>query len=349
MDYFSWLGAEEDLSNEALTIRAQALPPNDRDRLLWDVFFPRRDVPSTTLRQITTIDFRPVADRREWNTRGRLIPTRFPSMAEIEMIPIESYYKLEEWEIQKLMEPIQGNEDLFRRMIRARIPQRTDGLVFANRRRIEVDAMRSWANGSIVVMNPQLGGTQTVSFGFDASRYQTAATAWSDGAVNAYNEFIAWVEDGIDATGGAAGVVMRRATFEAIRADAPQGVLALELTRAEVERRVQDSLGIDFQFVINENRVDVFTDGGIATARENVWPAEKVALIPPGTAVGVTAFAPVGRAYNLANQSGGEINVNDTVIFREASNGGREFTAEAQTNAASIPDEQLMWVMDAGV
>lgn len=348
MNYFSWLGAEEDLSNETLTIRAQSLPPNDRDRLLWDIFFPRREVPSTTLSAISTIDFRPAADRREWNVRGRLIPIKSPTLSNLEMIPIESYFKIEEWELQKLMEPIQGNEDLFRRIIGARIPDRIDSLVFANRRRMEFDAMQAWYAGTITVMNPQLGGTATVSYGFDATRYQTAATDWDNVAVNAYDEFVSWVEDGIDAIGGgAAGAVMSRRMFRAIQADAPKGVLNVELTRQEVQRRVADALGIDFQFYIVENRLDKFTDGGITTSRDRVWHEHKVALVPQGMAVGAMAFAPVARAYRMAGESGGEINVNDTVIFREASNGGREFTAEAQTNAFPIPEEQMLWVIDA--
>lgn len=349
MDYFSWLGAEEDLSNEALTVRAQTLPPNDRDRLTFDLYFPFLPVDSTTLSSITTIDFRPVADRREWNTRGRQIPKRTPGTASLEMIPIESWFKIEEYELQKLMEPIMGDQALFRRLILARIPDRVDSLVFANRRRMEIDASNAWANGTIVVMNPTLGTTQTVSYGFDAGRYQTAGTAWSDGGVNAYDEFIAWVEDGIDAIGGAVGARMRRATFQAIQADAPMGALGLRLTREEVQRRVSDDLGIDFQFVIDENRLDVFTDGGIVTTRANVWPAEKIALIPQGVAVGNTARAPVARAYQMAQQTGGEIDVRGTAVFREASNGGREFTCEAQDNAFPVPNGELIWVIDAGV
>ena len=170
MDYFSWLGAVEDVSSEALTVRAQNLPQNDRDRLVMDVFFPTQGVASIRLRTITTIDFRPVSDRREWNTRGRKIPTRTPKMDELEMIPIESTFDLNEYELQRLLEPIDGNEALFRNIIQRSIPQRVDALVNANRRRFEMDAAQAWYSGTLTVMNPQLGTTQTVSLNFDSSR-----------------------------------------------------------------------------------------------------------------------------------------------------------------------------------
>jgi hypothetical protein len=350
MDYFSWLGAEEDLTSEALTVRAQNLPANNRDRLVMDIFFDPTPVNSIRLRSITGIDFRPASDRREWNTRGRLIPTKLPSTAEIEMIPIESYFKIEEYELQLMMEPIEGNEDIFRRMLRRRIPDRVDDLVFANRRRFELDAAQAWATKTMTVMNPQLGHTQTVDFGFAAERYQTAATAWDDPGVNAFDEFIAWAREGARAMrGGMAGAVMRDISWRQIVKDAPQGLLGLELTDQETVRRIEDRLGVGFNPVIIENRMDPFNDAGLATTRTNVWPEEKIALFPVGMTVGSDARAPVARAFRMAQQSGGEINVNGTAVFRSAPNDGRMFHAEAQDNRFPLPDEEQMWVMDAGV
>jgi hypothetical protein len=341
---------EADLSSAALTVRAQNLPENDRDRLVMPIFFPPRNVPSIRLRSITNIDFRPVSDRREWNTRGRKIPTKFPTTAEIEMIPIESTFTIDEYELQIMLEPIQGNEALFRDIVRNTIPDRVDRGVFANRRRFEMDAAQSWATQTITVMNPNLGHTQTVSFGFDTARYQTAGTAWNDAGLNAYDEFIAWVQDGADAIrGGVAGAIMRRATWKEIAKDAPMGLLNVPLTEQEAMRRIEDALGIAFQIVILENRFDEFTDAGLDTTRTNVWPAEKVALIPSGMAVGTGARAPVARAYPLARESGGRISANGTAVFSETNNGGREYVAEMQDNWFPLPDEELMWVIDAGV
>lgn len=352
MTSLAWIGAEDalDLSSAALTVRAQNLPENDRDRLVMPIFFPSQNVRSIKLQSITGIDFRPVSDRREWNLRGRKIPTKFPTTASLEMIPIESTFSIDEYELQLLLEPIDGNEQLLRNIIRRNIPDRADALVFANRRRFEMDAAQAWATQTMTVMNPNLGHTQTVSFNFDTARYQTAGTAWNNGAVNAFNEFVAWVQDGADAVrGNVSGAIMRRATWKEIVKDAPMGLLGVPLTEAEVMRRIEDALGIAFRIVILENRFDEFIDAGLETSRENVWPAEKVALIPSGTAVGTGARAPIARAYSLARESGGRISANGTAIFSETNNGGREYVCEAQDNWFPLPDEELMWVIDAGV
>lgn len=350
MNYFEWYAQEAELTSEALTVRAQALPPNDRDNLLHDVFFPRQDVDSTTLSQITTVDFRPASDRREWNVRGRYIPMKTPDLASLEMIPVEDYFKIEEYELQKLYERTLGNEALFRQLVGTSIPTRTDNLVNANRRRLEFDAFEAWAKGTITVMNPQLGGTATVSYGFDAARYQTAATAWNDAGVNAYEEFMAWIEDGIDAIGGPViGAVMKRATYRAIQEDAPSET-GLMLTRGQFEEQLSADLGFAFRFYIIEHRLDKFNDGGLAHTRTDVWPDEYVALVPAGVAVGNMAYAPIYRTNRLAANAGiDQIDVRGMSVFTEVSNGGRELTVECQVNAFPIPDEQRIWVIDAGV
>lgn len=350
MDYFSWLAQEDLLSSEALTVRAQALPPDDRDQLVHDIFFPRQNVPSVKLAAIEDIDFRPISDRREWNTRGRHLHSITPRQSELEMIPIEDYFKLEEREQQELVERTFGNEAQIRQIVRSSIPARIDALVQANRRRMEYDALRAWATGSIVAMNPQTGVNQTVSYGFDTARFQTAGTAWNNGAVNAYNEFLAWLEDGIDAVGSAVGAIMRRATFSAIQTDAPQGLDAIPLTRAQVQDRISQDLGIPFTFYLLEHRADKYSDGGLTTTRVNYWPAEQVAMVPAGAVVGSMAFAPQVRAFQLANVArDAQIDVNGMAVYREIGGNGREATWECQVNAFPVPLETRMWVIDAGV
>src|SRR6478752_6471360 len=136
---FAWIEQDRELSAAALTVRAQAISPNDTGRLLWDAFMPRRDVNSVRLRSISQIDFRPVSDRREWGARGRLIPLRTPNIDELEMVPIEAYFTLGEREIQELEERTNGNQTIFREIVGVDIPSRIDGLAQANYRRIEVD------------------------------------------------------------------------------------------------------------------------------------------------------------------------------------------------------------------
>ena len=351
MEYFGWLEQEAELTDAALTVRVQALPPNDTGRLFWDVFFTQKSVDSVVLHDINgTIDFRPVADRREWNARGRLVSIQTTDLSEIEMVPIESYFKVGEREMQRLMERVLDNQALFQRIIRDSIPDRTDSLAVANLRRMEIDAFGAWAKGSIAAMNPTDGTVVTVSYGFDASRYTTAGTAWNNGAVNAYDEFIAWVESGIDATGGTIGAIMRRATFVEIQKDAPQGINAMTLTRQQLADRISQDLGIDFRFFIFEQRLDKYDDGGLTTTRTNVWPAQKVALIPVGTAVGEMQFAPVGRAFSLARVNpDAQIDVRGQVVFKEVAGNGRELTVECQVNAFPVPLEANLWVIDAGV
>ena len=79
----------EELSPAALTVTAQTISPNDQGRLRWDVFFPRQDVDSVDLHEVTTLDFRPVSDRREWNSPGRLIPDKTPDLRDISIVPVE--------------------------------------------------------------------------------------------------------------------------------------------------------------------------------------------------------------------------------------------------------------------
>lgn len=351
MNYFSWLAQEAELSNAALTVLAQAVSPNDQDQLVWDVFFPRRNVDSLEINTISDVSFRPTADRREWNTRGRLIPLVTPETAKIEMLPIESYFKIEEQEINKLLTRVMNDQALFRRLIGADIPSRVRSLTEANYRRIEVDAMTAWALGQVTVKDPQTGDTTVVGFDFDAARYQTAGTAWSDAGVNAYDEFLAWLQDAQDAMGAMpSAAVMRLATYRAIQADAPQGADAIMLTRSQLVQRVQDDIGSAFNFLINERHVDVFTDGGIVSTPVKVWPAEVIAAVPQGDRVGETAFAPVVRAYEAAAQAPkAGVDVNGMTAYTEVGNGGRELTVECQVNALSIPNEQKVFVIDVGV
>jgi hypothetical protein len=348
---FSWMAQVAALSPAALTVQAQTLSPNDNGRLLWDIFFPRVDVDSVRLSEVNTIDDRPAADRREWNARGRLIPVLTPAQRKLEMVPIEAYDKIDELEMQYLMEGTFGaNQAIIEQVIGVRLPARTDRLAMADYRRLELDAMSAWATGTIIQRNPQ-NATQTftVSFGFDAARLATASPTWA-AAPSAYDAFIQWFEDGIDASGPGEGAMMRLATYKEILADSPDLPGGVKMTRSQLTDRVQQDLGSPFQFFINENSIDVFTDGGTAVTRTKVWPAEQVAFIPAGRAVGRTAFAPVVRAMELSQQvPEASIDVRGVTVYHDADNGGRELEIDAQLNALPLPAEHLVWVVDAGV
>lgn len=352
MPNLSWIEQERRLTGQALTVRAQTISPNDRGALLYDAFFPRRDVDSVVVRNISDIDFRPVADRREWNTRGRAIPIRTPSVSELEMMPVESYFTLAEREIQELMERTLGNEQMFRDIIKASIPARVDALALANYRRIEVDAMTAWALGTITVRNPQHGDAVTVSLGFNAARYETAGTAYNL-TTNAYNDFMAFLRRATDMVGPLSGVMLRQATLNEIVADAPNvevSVTGITPSLRAVEARIQDERGSAFRFYVNENTADIFGTASQDVVRTKIWPTGRIAVIPAGEQVGVTAFAPVARAFELAAAApDANIDVRGMTAYVETANGGRMMTTECQANALSLPNEQRVFVTNAGV
>jgi hypothetical protein len=351
MAFFSWIEAERQLSSAALTVRAQTVSPNDEGRLFWDLYFPRENTDSVRLSTISTVDFRPVGDRREWNATGRLIGFISPSTAEFEMVPIETYFNVDEAELQHLMETVAGNASLLQGLIGVQIPDRVDRLVAANYRRIEVDAMTAWSLGQITARNPTTGATVTTSLGFDATRYKTGGVtagyaAWTN--VNAYGELIRFLTDSVDLMGGYDGVVLRQSSYNLVQASAPRPAAFpnYAITRAQLLDQIQQDIGQGFRFHIREDSMDVHTGAGLTTARTKVWPAKTVAAIPSGTRVGSTYFAPVFRAYEFAGQDAAEIDVRGVSVFRNVSNEGRHLNIQAQVNAAGIPVEQNVHVLN---
>lgn len=361
MAYFTWISREQALLNADYTIFAQAVNPNDDGQLLWDVFFPRRDVPSVRINTLTQlIPKRYTSDRREWNARGRYIPQEFPGTGELEMVPIEDFFKLGEREIQAIEEklgPRVMNNGLteFLNEIGIDFETRVLTLVMANYRRIEIDCFNAWCNGQVTARNPTTGATYTMAYNLDATRYQTAAPAWTGGSAGtAYTKFIQWLLDGYDRGVQIAGAMMRLATREAIRTSAPNLALfpgsGVPPVLADVEARIQDETGTDFEFYTNERTVDIFGTAGLATTQTKVWPTGVVAVVPAGEAVGYSAFAPVARAGQIAREvPEAKVDRNGMVVFLETANNGRELTAESQVNQLPIVDETRLWVIQAGV
>jgi hypothetical protein len=311
-----------------------------------------------TLLQELEVEY--TAERREWNTRGRPIPGKSPGTKRLEMIPMETYFKIEEKEINDLTLRFRNTQPLIQQEIISTIPERTQRLVRANYRRIEKDTFDAWSSGTITRRNPQLGYiAQSFSYGIDSDRYPTAGTAWSDPGLNAFDEFIASIKVADKWIGLTQGAIMRQATWDAIAADATAAISVssvfpiLRMTTEEVERRITAEIRRDFTVVIFEDTLTVFNDGGYTNTSEvQRWPAEKIGYIPQagGGAVGVNAFAPVARAYDLtAAAPGARIDINGMSVFHEVSNGGREFTVECQVNEMPVPFEDRVYVLDVGV
>lgn len=365
MAFFHWVGREAALANADFTVLAQAVPPNDDGQLLWDVFFPRRNVPSVRLTTLTSlIPKRYVSDRREWNARGRYIPQEFPGTAELEMVPIEDFFKFGEREIQAIEEQTGGAGVIANPTpgVRAFIDQigidwnsRVEALVLANYRRIEVDCMNAWATGAVTARNPVTAATYTMSYNLDVTRYTTAGPAWTGGTSGtAYVNFVNWLLAGYDRGMQIGGAMMRLSTREAIRTSAPNLALLPGSTSApilaDVEARIQDETGMDFRFYTNERTVDIFGNAGIQTTQTKVWAAQTIAAVPVGESVGYTAFAPVARAGEVARAvPEARIDRNGMAVFVEAANNGRELTTEAQINALPVVDESRIWVINAGI
>ena len=347
------------LSAVALTIRAQTVSPTDDGKLLHDIFFPYKGVNGTDLKDVYAIDYRPATDRRAWNAKGRYVPAPTPKQRAVSITPIEGYATINEQEMNELLglaNQTSDPENTLVNLIGARLPDRVKAIALGNYRRYELDAFESWFKGTITQRNPQDASKfSTVSWAFDAGRIQTAATAWSDAGLNAWNEFQSWLEDGLDAVGTMGGAMMRRSTFNAIRADAPTLINGEKYSTPDLERLIQDSLSSDFSFYLNDRAVDVFNDGGTVTTRQKVVPAGGVALLPAGNVIGDGCFAPVYRADDLegfADDSAvvaGDIDLRGNRVFHSKENNGRSATAEVQLNALAVPQEQSVWTINVGV
>lgn len=351
MSTFNWISAIDALSEPALTVQAQTINAADvPDNLIYERFFPRENVDSVDLRDVTTLDYRPVADRREWNARGRLIPNKTPDIRNVSIVPIESYFKWGEYEMQRMAENTMGNQSVLQQIMETSIPGKLNQLVEANYRRIEIDAFAAWTTGTITQKNPQTGETFAASLNYDSGRYLTAPTAWNDGGVNAYDLFVAFLQSASEAIGPVAGVMLRQATYNAIAADAPREISTITANRRQIETMIQDTIGNDFTFVINEQTLEPFNDGGTATTSTKVFPAQRVAAIPAGGRVGRTAFAPVVRAMELARQvPGAGIDVRGMTAYYDKGLMGRELELEVQVNALPLPSEQRIYVINSGV
>ena len=347
---FTWLAEIEELSPAALTVRAQALPPDDNGRLFWTNFFPRQNVDSVDLKDVTILDDRPVAARREWNTRGRHVPPVAPMKREVSILPVEAYDTIGEKEIQKLYEATDGNQELMQARIGVRIPDRSDRLAMAVYRTIELDSFEAWLNGRIRQKDPATGAEYIASFDFAAGRIETALTPWGTGGTNAYDEFVAWYEDALSDVGLGAGAAMRRSMMRRILRDAPQLAGGVRMSYGQLADRISDDVGQPFIFYLMESHVDDYVDGGIVKQRVQVWPADtKVAFVPADERVGNTAFAPVARAMDISRQAPeARVDRRGIAVFHEAANGYRQLTIEAQGNPLSIPEEQRVRVIDAG-
>lgn len=337
-----------ELSPAELTIQEQARVEDNLPELKWDIYFPQQNVNSTDLKDITETDYRPVADRREWNAPGRNIPLKMGKIRDIQMTPIESYFKFDEKYMTKLFEQNGMNEATVLRAIRGNLPDRVEGLVDADYRRIELEAFRGWANGEITVYNPQTNQSYTVDLDIDANRYVTAAPAWTNS--NAYEKLLAELYEAQNYIGNISEIVMRRTTAIAVQKSSPTiGANSVRMTLGQVQEQLTQEMGNQVTITIEERTLDVFDGAGTSTVTEKIWPSGKVGFVPANGIVGSTYFAPQVRAQSLAQVAGDRIDIRGVAVYYLMENDGKELKVQAQVNALPVPAEQSTYVVDAGI
>ena len=332
-----------------VTVREQAYLEQNPEDLRWTSLMPRANKRSIKIASITNSDFRPVADRREWNSTGRYIPMRDVKVEDLEITPIEAFFRYDERFMQLLMGENANRIDLAIEAARAALPARWRELAEACHRRVEIDTFDAARTGIITARDPRTGTVTNLEFIVDAARRQAAGAAWTD--ENAWDNFEAASEDAFDALGGLSGVTITRQLLRMLLRSAPVPVLAgFRQTKENLQSRMEDVLGTPFMFKVDRRQLDVFDGTGNAYTRTPVWNGTEILFHPPGGVVGEVAHAPVFRAQQMAGiASDTTLDQHGVTCFYEVENGGRSLKIEAQLNATPVPDEAKIYTYDAGV
>lgn len=344
---FNYLDQIENLSQRNLTIREQTRLADNPLDLRYRAIFPRQATNSVKLSTITTVDFRPIGGRREWNAQGREVPEKLGPAREFEMVPINPTHHIDERKMQLLNES--GIAELQQRGIITAVNAWPTKLADAADRQLEVEAFEAWYTGQITVMDPKTGATALVSMGFDqATTYPTAGTAWNDPGEDAYLNFLIALQAAQDKMSTVGAARMRRLAMMAIVADAPDGPGGVRPTFETLNASVRAEGFADMRIIVDERSYDGFSDGGSTTVSAKYVPAGKIAFQPASGVVGATYVAPVARAYDFLT-GGNRSLANGVVIFRSAQNDGKTLLIEAQENAIALPDEANTYIVDSGV
>lgn len=337
----------EALSSWELTVREQARTAENDPTMTHPLHFPDNEVDSVKLADITIVDVRYIGDRREWNADGRLIPAKKPAFREFEMVPLEQYFVIGEREMQELGERFNGNKELIIEAAKASIPRRIESLTNANIWATEYESLRAWAENKIVVMNPQTGKVYEASMQVDTDRYITDATTWTDS--NAYDRFLKYAEEALEYIGAVGGARVRRTTASLIQKSAPRlTTSAVRMTMTEINQRLSDELGTEFEIIVDERAAEKFDGAGQATTMTKLWPQDVIGFFPPGYQVGDLNKAPQFRAGDLpqvvANFEG--FDQRGQRIYFEPQNSGKALKVQAQANWLPIPREQRTFVVN---
>ncbi len=341
------------------TVRAQAVDPANMDGVIYQAFLRRNEVGSMQVAEVTTKEFRQVAVRRPWDAEGNQYQRIVGPVREAKFTPIDMFDILGEEAINDLVIALAGGvlgqeaqSAVFRRVVED-MPTTIENMAMACERRMNIEAAEAWASGTFTVVGP--GGTiATHSYGFDAQRHQTAATAWDDGGVNSVQLLIAWlriVKRLIPK--GIVGLRMSSTLLYVLLADAPPAVdftggggYVGEMTQAQLEQYVaSQSMNPGLRFVIDD-----YTYETAPGTHVRYWPEKKLAVIPRGGYVGSYNVAPVITAATLARQvPEAKINRNGKAVIFNAHNNGKALRSNVQWNAYPWLNENDVAVIDTDI
>ena len=345
---FDFLGKVTGLTAADLTVREQARLAQNPNEMRWRAIFPRTDASDLEISQLTKVDTRFAAEFREFNADGREIPEVLGPKVEANLVPMTATHHIDEKRLAKLRAPNPRIARLVEDGVIGDVRTWPTRLANAVDWGTEYTAFTMWATNTITVKDPKTGTSTTVSRGISSDRYITESTAWNDGSVNAYDRLLFRLGEAQRLMGSVGAVRMRRATAEAVRADAPNGPNALRPTIANIADRLSEEGFGQITLIIDERTVNVFDDGGSAYTPTNLIPAEKVLFQPADGIVGATYDFPATRAYDYVSQDH-RVNLNDTVVWYSEQNNGKTLLIEAEAIRLSLTDEQRVYVVDAGV
>ncbi len=343
-----WVTTAKGLTAAELTVRAQALAQANPDRLTFETFFRRTPGASMKVKELSQVDFRPIANHRAWGTRGVDLPEYFGSLLEASFLPIANHFEIGEEEMQDLYELYNGNVEVYvQGTLGQQISTKVDNYVKAAKRLQQKQAVEAWLYGRIYVRN-QRKQEATITLGFDANRFETAVTAWSDAGVNAYEEMVAFVRRSILAGTNAVGLKLSTKALGHIQADAPRSILNPN------EQPGVDTLIDMVKSRLGLGRFGFVTDDTFYHAEDGTqvryWPESHVAVIPDGIYVGESRYATIVRARQLAAQvPEAKITQDDVAVFYEGENGGKNLSVETQLNAYAWPIERNVFVVNTGI
>lgn len=345
---FSYIDAVAALSPANITVfQAARLADNPLD-LRYRSIFPRVPTPSIKLSSITTVDFRPVGGRREWNAKGREIPENLGPLREAEIVPIEFTKHLDERVMQLLGEP--NVQSMVEKGLITSVEGWPTKLADACDRQIERDAFEAWYTGLVTVKDTKSNRSVTAALGFTQSTtYPTPGTDWDDAAEDAYMNFLAGLQAAQTKFGGdVGGARTHRTVFQAIVEDAPDGPNGIRPTISSLQDRIREEGFPNVTLVIDERTYDEFDDGGSSTTAHYYVPDGLIAYQPVGGRVGTTHVAPVTKAFKFLTGDNARF-ANGVAIFFVPQNDGDTLLIRAQENSLSIPEERLTYVEDTGV